>query len=130
MAPRLLTALGAVALVALGVVFMRVLVANTSDNAYLWLALIGLLLFLPAAPFALATLLPERAGRRLVVRIGLWLLIGVAVLAGVLLIFSLAIIPSQGYDYDPRVFRNHLIGFVVLAVTLPVLYVVLNQAAR
>ena len=115
------------ALGALGAVFLRLLVANDGDNAYIGLYLIGGLLVLAGMPFVLAALLPGH-GRRRTIQIAFATLWAASALAALLLLWALAVIPTQNYDYDPRVFRNHLLAFVLLvgAVT-PVSFVLLRH---
>ena len=112
-----LAAVSALWLAALGLFYLLVLVANWSDNAYLWLFMIGALLILVSIPFALAALLPYNNFRRIVI----WLSIGLLWLFGafssVMLIGALFIIPSQHYP-TPQVFVSHLVGLLVLLPTL------------
>ncbi len=64
-------------LVILGVVFRTLLVANQSDNAYVWIAVLGTVLLFPAVPFALAAIVPRAGATSWLIRIGvvlLWLI--------------------------------------------------------
>ena len=118
------TATGASALVlgGLAALFLEVLVANDSDNAYIGLVIIGLLLILAALPFALATLLPHGGFRRVVAGIGLVLLWVLGAGSALILIPSLMIIPSQDYSYDGREFPYHVIASLVLLLAVPGIY--------
>ena len=115
---RTVTALVTFELLLLGWLFLRVLVANQGDNAYLDLGMIGLFLLLASGFFTLATLAPARRLRRVVLVVATGLLGVVALISVVLLVQALVIIPSQDYRYDPRVFGRHLIGLLVLVPAL------------
>ena len=123
------TGVSAVVLAGLGAFFMKVLVANDSDNAYVGLAIIGFLLLVTSTPFALATLLPHGGFRRVAAHIGtglLWVLGGISAL---ILIPSLIVIPSQDYSHDGRVFPYHVAGFLVLLLAIPGIYLLATGSA-
>ena len=78
----------ATALIALGVFFVTVLLADSGDNAYLYLAFSGGGLVAAGLPFALAALLPPGAARRLVTRVALGLVAVVGLLSLLLLLLG------------------------------------------
>ncbi len=111
----------AAVVITLGLVMRTVLVGNPGDNAYLWIAVLGMLLMLPALPFALAAIVPHRASAAWLMRAGiviLWVfgVPGLAFLAvgGPL---YLASTPPDGV-LDPRVPIFHLLSLLLLAGTL------------
>lgn len=113
-------ALSAALVAGTGLLFMAVLVANPSDNAYLWIWLLGWLLVAIAVPFALAAMLPAGAARRWIARAAVALVWGVG-LAGALLLLlgaplyllsSAALLP--GGRVDERVAPNHVLGSLLL----------------
>ena len=93
--------------------FAGVLVADSGDNAYSYLFLVGGALVVAAVPFALTALLPSGETRRAFTRAALGMLALVGLLALGLLLLSVAIIPSQDYQSD-TVLINHLIGLMAL----------------
>ena len=123
---RAITGCSAIALAGLGGFFLKVLVANDSDNAYSWLAITGFFLVVASAPFALATLLPYGTARRLVVRVSEVLLGIVGALSGLLLTLALVVIPFQDYSYDGRVFPYHIVGFLVFALAIPAIFLLVT----
>ena len=110
--------LGSAAVLAiLGVVFTTVLVADDGDNAYAYLAAVGVGLIVAAAPFAMAAILPAGGGRRALTRVALGLLALVGLLGSALLALSVLVIPSQDYESD-SVLWNHVIALVALVAAL------------
>jgi hypothetical protein len=103
-------------LATLGVVFLRVLVADWGDNAYLWPALAGMGLVVAALPFALATLLPARA-RRAATWLGttlVWLLLAAS--AVFVLPYLVATLVTSASDAPrDRAFLTHLLGLAAMA---------------
>jgi hypothetical protein len=104
-------------LITLGVVFRTVLVGNPSDNAYLWIAVLGMLLFFPAVPFALAAIVPRGRATSWLMRAGIvlfWLIGGGGLsllgIGGGLYLTS----TPPGIAMDSRVPIFHGIGFVLL----------------
>ncbi|GEM_PF-3658615 len=107
-------------------VYTRVLVLDPSDNAYLWLRMIGPAMMPAAVAFALCAALPWRPAR-----LSLWWAgLGMAGLSGglglLVLLFALAIIPFQHYPTG-TVFMAHSAGFVILALSL---YLLLRRLPR
>lgn len=104
----------------LGVFFVKVLVANPSDNAYLWIWLLGVLLGVTAVPFALAALVPAGALRSGLARAGIvlvWCLGAPAVLvllAGAPLYLLSSPRDVPGTFVDNRVAVNHVLGSLAL----------------
>ena len=127
---RGLAGLSAAVLIALGLLFVRLLVANPSDNAYLALWLAALLLWSAAPPFALAVVLPGGGVRRVVVKVGLTALGVAGAASAVLLGWSLLVIPPQDYAYDARVLRHHVLGLAALLLGLGGLGVLLVRSLR
>jgi hypothetical protein len=125
--PRLLAAISATLLVGLGVLFVKVLVANPSDNAYLGIAVLGVLLGGVAVPFALAAIAPQEPLRGVLAQIGGVLVRGVGALGALLLLSGAPLywMSSRGVApgalVDHRVAINHLLGYLAL---LPVLWLV------
>ena len=114
--PRRLAAASAALLGGLGAFFVKVLVANPQDNAYLWIALLGVLLLATAVPFALAALGPAGRLRGWLARAGVvlvWCLGAPAalilLLGAPLYLLSTARVPP-GALLDNRVAVNHLVG--------------------
>ncbi len=120
-ASRALARGSALALVFLAIVLRTVLVRNPSDNAYLWIAVVGMALLLPAVPFALAGLLPRGPATSWLMRAGIVLLWLLAVPGLVLLVIgaglSVATAPPS-IPMDTQVPLSHLLAFVLLAGTL------------
>jgi hypothetical protein len=112
---RTVIALVGLGLLLLAGLFLGVLVANWADNAYLDLAMIGVLLVLASSPFILAAILPDHWSRRILLYLGVGVLCVVGLLGAAILINSLLVIPSQDYRHDPRVLGRHLIALVVLS---------------
>jgi hypothetical protein len=124
--PRRLAAASAALVGGLGGFFVRVLVANPEDNAYLWIALLGVLLLGTAVPFALAALGPAGRLRGWLARIGIVLVWCVGAPAVLLLLLGapLYVLSSSGGPpgaADSRVAVNHLIGAAAL---VPVVWLV------
>ena len=115
----------AAALATLGVLFTTVLVADSGDNAYSYLLLVGWALIFAAVPFAIAVLLPA-GSRRALMRAALVLLALIGLLGLALLILSVVVIPTQNYESD-AVLINHLIGLIALIVTLAALAVIYRR---
>jgi hypothetical protein len=114
---RTVTALVALTLLLLAGLFLRVLIADWSDDAYLDLALLGNVLLLASVPFIIATLLPDSLLRRIVLGLamaGLVWLFAVGLLGGVIVIGSLVGGVVRGNWHAPRGFTRHLIGYVLL----------------
>jgi hypothetical protein len=114
-------------MVGLGVFFAKVLVANPSDNAYLGIALLGLLLAAVGVPFGLAAVAPAGSIRAILAQIGIalvWTVGGPGVLlllvGGPIYLLSSRGGPPGGF-VDNRVAINHLLGCVAL---VPVLWLV------
>ena len=97
--------------------FAGVLVADSGDNAYIYLLLVGGAFVAAAVPFAITALLPSGASRLALTRAALGFLALVGLLALGLLLVSVAVIPSQNYQSD-TVLINHLIGLLALIVVL------------
>ena len=110
---RLVTAASAIVLAGLGVLVLRVLVFDYGDNAYLYVLWIGLWLLAMSVPFALTTVLPEGRLRRIAALIGVGLLLFLGALNTIVLVWSLAIIPSQDYK-SSDVFVSHLASLLLL----------------
>ncbi len=110
---RLACGVNAVLLAALGFVFMRVLVFDSGDNAYLYVYWVGFWLFAASLMFAIAACLPKSTIRDRVALFAFGFLLVVGVLNAALLISGLSIIPSQGYDSND-VFMSHLYALVGL----------------
>jgi hypothetical protein len=110
-------------------IFLGILVANWADNAYLDLAIIGVLLILSSTPFMLAAILRHSA-RRILLYLGVGVLCVVGLLSATMLISSLLVIPSQDYRYDPRVFGRHLIALVVLVPAILGVMVLLVRSGQ
>ena len=108
-------------LVTLAVIFRTVLVGNQSDNAYLGISLLGLLLFLPAIPFLLASIVPNRLAAAWLTRCGLVLLWALGI-PGLLMLGSGGALylmsTPPGIYVDMRVPAYHVIGFLLLAGAL------------
>ena len=104
---RLACGLSAVLLAGLGFVFMRVLVFDSGDNAYLYVYWVGLWLFAASLMFAIAACLPKSTIRDGVALFAFGFLLVVGVLNTALLVSGLSIIPSQDYDSND-VFMSHL----------------------
>lgn len=119
---RIALVLRAVGLVVLGLVFSQLLVLNPHDNAYLtpWIA--GRALFVLAAPFAIAALLPAGEPRR----IGAWVAVSLVwglggLLAALFLYYAALIVGSSLVAHQvPRggVAAVHVIGTVLLVATV------------
>lgn len=103
---RLVTAASACLLAILGVLLPRQFVYNSGDNAYLIIAMMGMWLVGNALPFAVATVLPEGAVRRITVQVGVALILVLGLLSVVLLAGLVAAFP--GDDVRPEVARAHL----------------------
>jgi len=118
-------------LVLLGVIFQQVLVANWSDNAYLWIALVGFGLYPAGVLFIIAGLLPYSVVRTVVRYIAQGLLWFVGGLGLMLMILGIIIVLAQGNLYNPvwtsPVFLGHVAGALLLSVTL---YVVALRGTR
>jgi hypothetical protein len=118
--PRERAAASAGLLAGLGVVFAKVLVANPSDNAYLWIAMLGVLLGAVAVPFALAALAPAGPLRGGLARLGIglvWVVGGpgaLLLLVGALLSLLSSPRGVPGAVVDDRVAVNHVVGCVAL----------------
>jgi hypothetical protein len=99
-----------------GLFFVVVLVANTEDNAYIGLWLVGVALMLSSLPYAVATALPDGRARRLTLvgALGVSVLVGVGGL--VIILLSLAVINLQDDDH-PLVLRNHFAAFGAFVAT-------------
>ncbi len=120
-ASRALARGSAAILVVLAIVLRTVLVRNQSDNAYLWIAIVGMALLVPAVPFALAAMLPRGAAMIWLMRVGIVLLWLLAVPGLVLLAsgagLSLSSSP-RGLPTDLQVPTSHLLAFALLASAL------------
>jgi hypothetical protein len=108
----------------LAFIFTRVLVANPSDNAYLWIALLGGLLAAPAVPFALAAVAPAESVRGGLARAGIALVWCLGIPGALLLIAGaplyLLSIPrdAPGVFTDNRVAVNHVLGSLALVAVV------------
>lgn len=115
---------------AMGLIFNTLLVANSSDNAYLGIALMGFAFFLLGVVFLLSAALPEGI-RRAIYSIGLGLFWLIGALPVLMVISALVIIPSQGYNtpfqgYNTnQVFISHLLALMLLVPSLLVIGFVL-----
>ena len=121
---RFACGLSAVLLAALGFVFMRVLVFDSGDNAYLYVYWVGFWLIAASLMFAIAACLPKSTIRDRVALFAFGFLLVVGVLNAALLISGLSIIPSQDYDSND-VFMSHLYALAGLLGALTA--VVLGQ---
>jgi hypothetical protein len=114
---RKVTALVALTLLLLGGLFLRMLISDWSDDAYLDLALLGNVLLLSSVPFVVATLLPDSLLRRIVLALGMaglvWLCT-VGLLGGLMVIGSLPVGVAQGTWHASRGFGRHVIGYALL----------------
>ena len=119
--PRWVTGGSALLLSGVATLYLKVLVADWGDNAYLWLAFIGYALFPIIVVFAVATLLPHDAFRRIVVALGVAFTFAFGVISVLALVQALIVIPSQNYRTN-QVFISHLAGLVTL---LPALVAIL-----
>jgi hypothetical protein len=125
--PRRLAAASAGLTGGLGVFFVKVLVANPHDNAYLWIALLGVLLGVTSVPFALAAVAPGEPLRGWLARIGIVLVWCVGAPGALLLLGGGPIYllsspsPATGAVVDNRVAVNHILGCLTL---LPVVWLV------
>jgi len=105
----------------LGGVFLKVLVLNPSDNAYLWIAMVGALLLAVAAVFALALLVPFRQPVRWLTRAALLLLWAVGGLGALLMLLGVVLpllsgAPTRSADY--AVVGAHTVALLGLVLTL------------
>lgn len=113
-------ALSAALVAGTGLLFMAVLVANPSDNAYLWIWLLGWLLVAVAVPFGLAAVLPAGGTQRALARAAVALICGVGVPGAVLLLLGAALYlvstapAPSGARVDPLVALNHAFGALLL----------------
>jgi hypothetical protein len=121
-ATRALTAMSAVGLFGIGLLFIFGLVANDQDNAYVGLWLIGGGLVVSGFPYLLAAALPSGSVRRRALVGAVAFSAFVGVLAFVILILSLVVIPTQDYAAESPVLRNHVLGLIVLTVMYAALY--------
>ena len=117
---RLLLGGTAATLIALGVFFITVLVADGGDNAYLYLAFSGGAFVVSGLPFALAALLPPGGARRLATRLSFGLLALIGILALLLLLLAVVVIPTQNYE-SSTVLLRHVVGLTTCMATLVVL---------
>ena len=138
-ATRVATGVSALMLAGLAALLTQVLVRDDNDNSYLYLFFAGLLLFLPCLLFALATLLPGCRLHRSATSAALALLIVAGALGGLLLVASLAIIPSQDYnrpastyppDFKTRLFVDHALALALLVMVLPAIAVAVRRTQR
>lgn len=112
--------LSAVLLVVLGWVLKGPLVANDSDNAYIWLWMMGAALLGVAVPFALAAVVPSAAARQRLAQVGIVLTWAVGAPGAVLLLLGapLYLVTSArmppGGMADGRVAPYHLIAALLL----------------
>src|SRR5688572_11919513 len=113
---RYSSAVSALGLFAIGLLFATVLVANNQDSAYIGLWMIGGALVVSGVPYVLAAAVPAGGVRRRVLIGAVAFSALVGVLGLVILILSLVVIPSQDYADGGPLLRNHVIGLVVLAV--------------
>lgn len=125
--PRWHAAASAAVLAGLGVFFVKVLVANPSDNAYLWIAGLGLLLAVIAVPFGLAAIAPRGPLQGMLAQVGIalvWTVGGpgavLLLVGGPIYLLSSRGVPPGGF-VDGRVAVNHLLGCLAL---VPVLWLV------
>lgn len=116
-------------LVAEGLLFLRVLVANWSDNAYLGLAIIGVLLLVAVVPWLIAAAVSSGRPRRVAIIAALVLLSAVVILGVVILVQGLLVIPSQHYA-DSRILRNHVAGLSALLVTAVTVWMLVVRSRR
>ena len=119
---RGLSALSAVGLFAIGLLFALVLVANSQDNAYVGLWLIGAALVLSGIPYLVGAAVPAGQARRRTLIGALTFSALIGILGLVILVLSLVVIPTQDYAYDDRVLRNHVIALLVFAATYVALF--------
>lgn len=118
--PRRIPAASAGLLAALSLGFLNILVASPTDNAYLWIALLGVLLGAMAVPFALAAVAPAGAVRGWLARIGIALVwcLGVPGALVLLLGAPLYLLSSPrgvpGTFVDDRVAVNHVLASLAL----------------
>lgn len=105
----------------LGGIFLKVLVVNPSDNAYLWIAMVGVMLLAVAAIFALALLVPFTQPMRWLTRAALFLLWAVGGLGALLMLLG-GLIPllsgTPGGTADYAVVIAHIAALLALVGTL------------
>ncbi len=112
-----MAALGALWIGAAAALYLYLLVANWSDNAYIGIALIGFALEPVGVLWTLAALLPYGGARRIAVLAAAALLWLVGLLGLIILVPSIAIIPSQPYPTN-QVLISHLAALAALLATL------------
>jgi hypothetical protein len=103
------------------VICRMLLVGNPSDNAYLWIEVIGRVVVAPAVLFVLAPIVEHAAARRWLLRAAITLLWVLAVPGVALLLLgaALAVITTPSNRLlDARVPISYVVGAVLLAGTL------------
>ena len=114
--PRRRFLLNSAALALIGWVFLRLLVVDPSDNAYLLLWVIGVALLATSAAAAGAFLAPGRLARRFLNALANSLRVIVEIAAVVLLVPAVALIAAQSYRTS-EVFLAHVAGLVLAVLT-------------
>jgi hypothetical protein len=97
------------------------LVGNPSDNAYLWIEIIGRLILAPALLFVLVPIVGHEGARRWLLRAAITLLWVIALPGLVLFLIGAALTifsTSTASMLDPRVPISHVIGALLLAGAL------------
>lgn len=114
------TALSGLSILLLGIVFQQLLVRNWSDNAYLWIAMVGFGLYPVGIAYLLAGAFPESAVRTGLVYLALGLLWFVGGLGLVLMVMGAIIVLAQPsfYSWASLEFISHTAAAVLLAITL------------
>jgi hypothetical protein len=103
------------------VICRTLLVGNPSDNAYLWIEVIGRVVMAPAVLFVLVPIVGHAGARRWLLRAAITLLWVIAVPGVALLLLgaTLAIVTTPSDRIlDARVPVSHVVGAVFLAGTL------------
>jgi hypothetical protein len=112
---------GSAAILAIfSVVCRTLLVGNPSDNAYLWIEVLGRLVMAPTVLFVLVPIVGHAGASRWLLRAAITLLWVIAVPGVALLLLgaALAVISTPSSMLDFRVPVSHVIGAALLAGTL------------
>jgi hypothetical protein len=112
---------GSAAILAIfSVVCRTLLIGNPSDNAYLWIEVLGRLVMAPTVLFVLVPIVGHAGASRWLLRAAITLLWVIAVPGVVLLLLgaALAVVSTPSSMLDLRVPVSHVIGAALLAGTL------------
>jgi hypothetical protein len=118
---RRMAAASALLLACLGLVFIKVLVANPSDNAYLWIAMLGAAALAVSVLFVLAAIMPIDRARPWLSQTAIVLLWIFGAPGAVLLLLGGPLYLGRGARWpfvDNPVVVNHLVGLLVLLPSL------------